>query len=68
MQASGVQLSIEEMKCFEEVQKIDKELQKVYNQSKEQLQRKKFRVSPQGMLYHVEGDRWSMVVPQVLQQ
>ena len=40
----------------------------MFSQSEEQLQRKKFRVSPQGILYRVEGDRWLMVVPKVLQQ
>ena len=40
----------------------------MFKQSKEQLQRKKFRISPQGILYRVEGDRWLMMVPKVLQQ
>ena len=68
VQASSVQLSTEEMQHFEEAQKIDEELQEVFSQSKEQWQRKKFRVSPQGIVYRVEGDQWLMVVPKVLQQ
>ena len=40
----------------------------MFSQSEEQLQRKKFRLSPQGILYRMEGDRWLMVVPKVLQQ
>ena len=40
----------------------------MFSQSEEQLQRKKFRISPQGILHRVEGDRWLMVVPKVLQQ
>ena len=68
VQASSAQLSTEEWKHFEKAHKIDKELQKVFSQSEEQLQRKKLKISPQGILYHVEGDRWLMVVPRVLQQ
>ena len=55
------------LKHFEEAQKTDEELQEVFSQSEEQLQRKKLKISPQGILYHVEGDRWLMVVPKVLQ-
>ena len=57
VQASSAQLSTEEMKHFEEAHRIDDELEEAFSQSKEQLQRKKFRVSPQGILHHVEGDR-----------
>ena len=32
------------------------------------MQRKKFRISPRGILYYVKGDRWLMVVPKVLQK
>ena len=68
VQASSAQLSTEELKHIEEAQKTDEGLQKVFSQSEEQLQRKKLRISPQGILYRVEGDRWLMVVPKVLQQ
>ena len=57
VQASNAQLSMEEMKHFEEAQNIDGELQEVFSHSKEQLQRKKFRISPQEIWYRVEGDR-----------
>ena len=67
VQASSAQLSTEELQHFEEAQKTDEELQEMFSQSEEQLQRKKFRISPQGILYRVEGDRWLMVVPKVLQ-
>ena len=67
VQASSAQLATEEMKRFEETQRTDEELQKVFSQSEEQLQRKKFRVSPQGILHHVQADRWLMVVMKVLQ-
>ena len=40
---------------------------KVFSQGPEQLQRKKFKVFPQGGLHCVEGDRWLMVVPKALQ-
>ena len=68
IQASSVQLSTEELQHIEEAQKTDDELQEMFSQSEEQLQRKKFKISPQGILYHVEGDQWLMVVPKVLQQ
>ena len=68
IQASSVELSIEEIQHWREAQKTDNELQELMAQSEEQLQRKKFRVSPQGILHRVEGDRWMMLVPKVLQQ
>ena len=68
VQASSAQLSTEEFQHIEEAQKIDEELQEMFSQSEEQLQRKKFRIFPQGILYRIEGDRWLMVVPKVLQQ
>ena len=68
VQASSAQLSTMELKHFEEAQKTDEELQEVFSQSEEQLQRKKLRISPQGILYHVEGELWLMVVLKVLQQ
>ena len=68
VQASSAQLSTEEIQDIEEAQKADEELREMFSQSEEQLQRKKFRVSPQVILYRVEGDRWLMVVPKVLQQ
>ena len=48
---------MEELQHSEEAQKTDEELQEMFSQSEEQLQRKKFRLSPQGILYCVEGDR-----------
>ena len=54
--ASRVELSTEEQKSFEDAQRSDEELRDVFSLSEEQLQRKKFRISPQGILYHVEGD------------
>ena len=68
VQASSAQLSTEELQHLEEAQKTDKELQGMFRQSEEQLQRKKFRISPQGILYRVEGDQWLMVVHKVLHQ
>ena len=68
VQASSAQLSTEEIQHIEEAQKTDEELQEMFNQSEEQLQRKKFKISPQEILYRVEGDRWLMVVPKVLHQ
>ena len=59
---------MEEIQHIKEAQKTDEELQEMSRQSEEQLQRKKFKISPQGILYRVEGDRWLMVVPKVLQQ
>ena len=67
VQASSAQLSTEEIQDIEKAQKTDEELREMFSQSEEQLQRKKFRLSPQGILYRVEGDRWLMVVPKVLQ-
>ena len=67
VQASSTQLSTEELQHVEEAQKTDEELQEMFSKSEEQLQRKKFRISPQGILYCVEGDQWLMVVPKVLQ-
>ena len=66
VQASSIELSTEERKHFEDAQRSDEELRGVFSLSEEQLQRKKFRIFPQGILYHVEGDRWLMVVPKVL--
>ena len=63
VQASSTQLSTKEFQHIEEAQKTDEELQEMFSRSEEQLQRKKFRISPQGILYRVEGDRWLMVVP-----
>ena len=67
-QTSNAQLSTEELQHIEEAQKTDEELQEMFSQNEEQLQRKKFRISPQGILYPIEGDRWLIVVPKVLQQ
>ena len=68
VQASSGQLSTEEIKCFEEAQKTDEELQEVFSHNKEQIRRKQSRIPPQEILYCVEGDRWLIVVPKVLQQ
>ena len=68
VQASSAQLSTADLQHIEEVQKTDEELQEKFSQSEEQLQKKNFRISPQEILYHVEGDQWLMVVPKVLQQ
>ena len=57
VQTSSAHLSTEEMKHFEEAQKMDEEIQEVFSHNEEQLQRKKFRISPQGILYHGEGDQ-----------
>ena len=67
VQASSAQLSREELQYVKEAQKTNRELQEMFSQSEEQLQRKKFRISLQGILHRVEGDRWLMVVPKVLQ-
>ena len=50
VQASNAQLSMEELQHIEEAQKTDDVLQEMFSQSKEQLQRTKFRISPQGIL------------------
>ena len=49
VQASSAQPSTEEFQHIEEAQKTDEELQEMFSQSEEQLQRKKFRISPQGI-------------------
>ena len=67
VQASSAQLSTEEIQDIEEAQKADEELREMFSQSEEQLQRKKFIISPQRILYRVEGDQWLMMVPKVLQ-
>ena len=56
VQAFSAPLSIEELQYIEENQKTNEELQEMFSQSEEQLRRKKFRISPQGILYRVEGD------------
>ena len=66
IQASSVELSTNEIQHWKEAQKADNELRELMTQSEEQLQRKNFRVSPQGILHRVEGNRWLMLVPQVL--
>ena len=68
VEASNAQLSMEELKHFKEAQKTNEELQEVFSKIEEQLQSKKLKISPQGILYRVEGDGWLMVVPKVLQQ
>ena len=68
VQVFCAQLSMEKLQDIEEAQKTNEELQEVFSQSKEQLQRKKFKISPQRILYCVKGDRWLMVVPKILQQ
>ena len=69
IQASSAQLSTEEIKHFEEAQRTRwRATRDVQPERRAVADRKKFRISPQGILYRVEGDRWMMVVPKVLQQ
>lgn len=56
IQTSSAQLSTEELQQIKEAQKPNDELHEMYSQAKEQLQRKRFKISPQEILYHVNGD------------
>ena len=59
---------MEGLEQLKEDQKTEEVLRGMFSQDTEQSPRKKFRISPQGILYHVEDDRWMMVVPKVLQK
>ena len=59
---------MEKIQHWKEAQKTENKLEEVMEQSAEQLQRKEFIISPQGILHYVEDDRWMMVVPKVLRQ
>ena len=43
-------------------------LQEMLDLSAEKLQRKKFSISPEGILHRVEDDLWMMVAPKVPRQ
>ena len=68
VQASSSQLSKGEIKRSKDAQETYDELREMFGQDEEQLHRNKFSISSQGTLYHIKGDRWSIVVPKILQQ
>ena len=68
IQATSISLSKQEIKQFLDAQLQDKAIQKLVALASEELKRRKMKISPQGILYHVEDGHELMLVPQSLRQ